>query len=567
MLNIDGLEIEISNGSHDFPVIQGVSLQILKGETLALVGESGSGKSLLAHSIAGLLPKAAKLKSGSIILDSRDLLQLTDREMNQVRGRDIALIFQNPMTSLNPLKKIGFQIIKPIVHHQKIGRKVAKARAIEMLSDLGVKEAEKVYSKYPHQLSGGQIQRVMIACTLSCNPKLLIADEATTALDTVVQRQVLDLLMSVQEKYGMALLFITHDLGVVAKIADRVAVIRNGAIEELADSHSLFHSPKSSYTKALIACRPPLTFKPSRLAVLNDFYEKSKIPVSQEKKIEEQADIFLELKNLSKTYRKDKFDFLNSHEVVALENINLKLKAGVNLGIVGASGSGKSSLAQVMAKLIEIDSGQIVFQGRDLSQLRHEQLKDFRRRVQYLFQDSFAALNPTLTVLDLMLEPMEIQDYGGSEQERIDKVHDLLTRVGLPLSCLEKRPSQLSGGQRQRICIARSLTLDPELLICDESVAALDVSNQAVVLNMLLQLQEELGFSYIFVSHDLALVHFFCDELLVLDQGKIVESGAVDLIFQHGTSPVTKALIEAIPSTYDGSMEVFREVYELPSCL
>ena len=455
--------------------------------------------------------------------------------------------------------------MEPMIFHGLESRKTAYERALFLLNKLGLNNPSLVFKKYPHELSGGQIQRVMIAAALSCNPELLIADEPTTALDTAVQRQVLDLLRAAQEQFKMSMLFITHDLGVVADLAHEVGVIRNGVIEEQASTDIIFSMAQSNYTKGLLACRPPAEFRPQRLATMEDFQNGRKIPRETRPTIDSRADSILSLQSISKSFGKKNYLLRKSTlGIQALNSLSLKVRKSVNLGVVGASGSGKTTLAMAMARLVNLDEGKIVFEGQDLSHHQQHQLKSFRRRVQYIFQDSYAALNPEWTIQKIMMEPMVIHQYPGVG-ERQNKINSLLDQVGLDHLLLSKKPGQLSGGQRQRVCIARVLTLDPELIILDESVSALDVSTQANILNLLLYLQSCQDVTYVFVSHDLGLVKFFADEIIVMDQGNIVEQGPSQEVFNEPQHDCTKALIHAAPFLGKRSHAVLKEVYEWPN--
>lgn len=537
--------------------VSDLSFDIQKGETFALVGESGSGKSITSLAIMGLLPEIAEVRSSAIHLGGEELSQKSEADMRKIRGKKVAMIFQDPMTSLNPLVTVGEQIAEPIRIHQDLGRAQAKVKALELLEKVALNPAARFYRKYPHELSGGQQQRVMIAMAISSTPDLLIADEPTTALDVTIQKQVVDLLKSLQKEFSMALLFITHDLALVANIADRIGVMRHGSLVEVATTSELFQNPKQPYTKGLIACRPPMDSKPRRLPTVESFLsgqssslshrdETSKNQRLSPKKLDSEPVLVID--NVSKYYfKKNAFIKRFSTPFKAVDQVSLSIQKGINFGLVGESGCGKTTLARLMVGLGDPSHGIIRYRGQDLSSLSRQQRLEVRRKVQYIFQNPYAALNPKFTIEQTLIEPMNVHHIGRHHKDRRERAVELLDMVGLTADMLTRYPHQFSGGQRQRICIARALSLDPELIVCDESVSALDVSIQAQILNLLLDIQEKRDVTYVFISHDLGVVKFFADELAVMKDGKIVESGASDRVYRQPEHPFTKTLLSSIP--------------------
>jgi len=528
---------------------QGVSFAVPEHSTVALVGESGSGKSVTAMSIVGLLPANAE-RHGAIAFDGRDLMAATPAELRRLRGKDIACVFQDPMTSLNPVFTVGRQIAEPLAEHLKLPPRAARERAEALLAEVGLPDPKRRLEAYPHELSGGQQQRVMIAMALACEPRLLIADEPTTALDVTVQRQILELLAGLKEKHRMGLLFISHDLGVVGEIADHVVVMRQGTVREQGPVAGIFSAPKDPYTRALLACRPTLEQRGARLPVVDDHIagQTSRSQVARAK--DPQAPVVVEAESLSKSFwiRKGVF---GRAEFEAVKNASFRLRKGHTLGIVGESGSGKTTLGLALLRLHEPTGGpvrgRVIFDGRDLLELPRAALLPLRRRIQVVFQNPYASLNPRFTVGQTLVEPLTIHGIGADAGEREARARSLLAKVGLADDALGKYPHEFSGGQRQRIAIARCLTLDPEVLVLDEAVSALDVSVQAQVLNLLKDLQDELGLAYVFISHDLAVVRFMADEVLVMKDGLVVEQASAEAILEHPREDYTRRLIGAIP--------------------
>jgi peptide/nickel transport system ATP-binding protein len=516
---------------------------------VALVGESGSGKSVSAMSILGLLPENAIVSPDSrVMYGGRDLLKASLPEMQQIRGKDISVIFQEPMTSLNPVFTVGEQIAEVLRLHMGMGMGQARTRAIELLTEVGIPNPQLRVNSYPHEMSGGQQQRVMIAMAIACEPKLLIADEPTTALDVTIQKQILDLIAGLQEKHQMSVLFITHDLGVVGDIADHVVVMQNGEIQEQGPVHAIFQAAQHPYTKALLACRPRLDRRPKRLPVIDDFMKGDGRPHLEERHRGSSPDdaIILEVKGLTKTFFL-KEGFFGKRAIPAVKDVSFKLAKGKTLGLVGESGSGKTTVGLTLMRLHDATSGEVLFEGRNLLGLTDKEMMAYRRRIQIIFQNPYASLNPRFTVGNILVEPMKIHGIGANERERVEMAFQLLRRVGLAEASFYKYPHEFSGGQRQRIAIARCLTMKPDVLICDESVSALDVSVQAQVLNLLQDLQDEYKLSYIFISHDLAVVKYISDQVMVMSDGAIVEMADSDEIYLNPKQEYTRKLLSSIP--------------------
>ena len=530
---------------------QGVSFDVPENTTVALVGESGSGKSVTAMSILNLLPDNAQ-RQGTIRFQGRDLLGATLSELQSLRGKEIACVFQDPMTSLNPVFSIGQQLCEPLIRHLGLSARQAMDKAEGLLAEVGLPEPKRRLKAYPHELSGGQQQRVMIAMALACEPRLLIADEPTTALDVTIQRQIIELLAKLKDKHRMSMLFISHDLGLVGEIADRVVVMRQGTVREQGAVADIFARPQDAYTQALLACRPTLEQRSARLMVIDD-HIKGGVAVAQGKAKDPAAPVVLEATGLTKSFWLRSGVF-GRREFKAVKGASFTLRRGHTLGIVGESGSGKTTLGLTLLRLHEPAGGPVggkaMFEGRDLLSLTRQELLPMRRRIQVVFQNPYASLNPRFTVAQTLAEPMAIHGVGGTEAERVARASALLRKVGLDDTALNKYPHEFSGGQRQRIAIARCLTLDPEVLVLDEAVSALDVSVQAQVLNLLKDLQDELGLSYIFISHDLAVVRFMADEVLVMRDGEVVEQASVSQILESPQQEYTRRLLGAIPRGY-----------------
>jgi len=530
--------------------VRKVSFDIATDRTVALVGESGSGKSMSALAIMGLLPSSAQV-SGSIWFRGQDLFSLGERAMRQRRGREISIIFQEPMTSLNPVARVGAQVAEVLrVHDMASGAGVMR-RVVELFHEVGIPDPEFRARSYPHQLSGGQQQRVMIAIAIACNPVLLIADEPTTALDVTIQKQILELLARLRRSYKMSMLFISHDLGAVSGVADEVLVMRHGEIRERGEVADVFQQPKDAYTQALLACRPSVSTRPWRLPVVADFMREDAVASpNREREPRSDGEVVLEVKGIAKTFRL-RTGFFSSRSIEAVKNVSFVLRRGRTLGLVGESGSGKTTIGLTVMRLHEVSQGEVWLNGsgerRDVVAMMPRELLAARRRLQIVFQDPFASLNPRFTVGQTLLEPMRIHGIGADDHERVGQAEIWLERVGLGSEALQRYPHEFSGGQRQRIAIARCLTLKPDVLICDESVSALDVSVQAQVLNLLLDLQDEFGLSYLFISHDLAVVRFIADQIMVMHAGEIVEVGDAEQIYRAPSHAYTRSLIAAIP--------------------
>ena len=544
-----GIGFRVEGGSVQ-PAVRDVSFAIGRRSTLALVGESGSGKTVSAMSILGLLPGNAVVAAESRILYDRiDLLNCHPVELRGIRGKDISVIFQEPMSSLNPVLAVGDQISESLRVHLGLGRRAARARAIELLDEVGVPHPHLRIASFPHQLSGGQQQRVMIAMAISCEPKLLIADEPTTALDVTIQKQILELLAGLKERHGMSLLFITHDLALVGEIADEVVVMRHGQVQEHAPVRAIFESPAHPYTKALLACRPSLDRRPRRLPVIDDFMAgRGQMPDDEPPRSMGGPPI-LEVQGLAKRFRVDGGSF-RSEYVDAVKDVSFRLEAGRTLGVVGESGSGKTTVGMTIMRLHEASAGRVLFEGRNLLELDDRQMQPYRRRIQIVFQNPYASLNPRFTIGQILLEPMRVHSIGDDDAQRLGRAQELLGRVDLPPDALHRYPHEFSGGQRQRIAIARCLTMKPDVLICDESVSALDVSVQAQVLNLLKDLQDEFGLAYVFISHDLAVVRYIADEVLVMNRGRVVEMADSQSIYTAPRDEYTRALLGSIPRGY-----------------
>jgi peptide/nickel transport system ATP-binding protein len=554
LLRIENLDIRflVDRKSEPFQAVKGISFDIPTDTTVALVGESGSGKTVSAMAILQLLPDNALIAPQSrIVYGGRDVLKASQAEMQVIRGRDISVIFQEPMTSLNPVFTVGEQIGEVLRLHMGMSPRQARARAIELLSEVGIPDPQLRVNSYPHEMSGGQQQRVMIAMAIACEPKLLIADEPTTALDVTIQKQILDLMASLQARHQMSVLFITHDLGVVGEIADHVVVMQNGVIQEQGPVKAIFEAPQHPYTKALLACRPRLDRRPKRLPVIDDF-----IKGTAQAKLEERSrgtspsdPIILEVKGLNKTFFL-KEGFFGKRAVPAVKDVSFQLPKGKTLGLVGESGSGKTTVGLTLMRLHDATSGEVLFEGRDLLSLTEREMMAYRRRIQIIFQNPYASLNPRMTVGQILVEPMKIHAIGSDQRDRVDMAFQLLKRVGLAEQSFYKYPHEFSGGQRQRIAIARCLTMKPDVLICDESVSALDVSVQAQVLNLLQDLQDEYNLSYIFISHDLAVVKYISDRVMVMSEGSIVEMADSDEIYRQPREDYTRRLLSSIPKGY-----------------
>lgn len=557
LLRINDLSIDFISESGTTTALKNISLHVDRGEILAIVGESGSGKSVTALAILQLLAKTAKIKSGEILFspggrDEIKLLSITKKDLQQIRGEQVAMIFQEPMTSLNPVFTCGHQVVESLKLHKKLSFKKAKQEAIDWFRKVKLPEPEIVFSKYPHQLSGGQKQRVMIAMAMCCRPALLICDEPTTALDVTVQKNILQLIKELQEEEKIGVIFITHDLGVVKEIADRVVVMYKGEIVESNTVNEIFSNPQHPYTKGLLACRPVLHKKGERLPVVSDFLKDLKTgstsPVIPDQQSGASSQQLLQVKNLTVVFpgKKNLFGKPLSY-TKAVDSVSFDVMKGEVLGLVGESGCGKTTLGRTLLRLIEPAAGEIVYNGIDLAKKSPHELKPLRKDVQLIFQDPYSSLNPRLSIGDAIAEPLKVHSLLKTERQRKEKVIDLLEKVDLHADHFKRYPHEFSGGQRQRIVIARALALNPSFIVCDEPVSALDVSVQAQVLNLLNDIKKEFGFTAIFISHDLSVVRYISDRIMVMHKGKIIETGSADKVYEQPEKEYTKRLIASIP--------------------
>jgi peptide/nickel transport system ATP-binding protein len=540
-----------------FEAVRGVSFDIPRNRTVALVGESGSGKSVTSLAILGLLPPENSIvdPASEILYDGKNLARLDQAALRELRGADISMIFQEPMTSLNPVFTVGFQLTEVLRLHMGLSPAKARKRAIELLDEVGIPDPEYKINAFPSQMSGGQQQRVMIAMAIACEPKLLIADEPTTALDVTIQKQILDLMAALQKKRQMSVLFITHDLAVVGEIADYVVVMRNGAIREQGAAKDVFETPSDPYTQALLKCRPQLDRRPVRLPVIDDYMDGrthgSRDMSERVRGVSASDPIVLDVRGLGKNFY-SREGLFGTRTFEAVKDVSFKLPRGKTLGLVGESGSGKTTVGLTLMRLHQATSGQAIFEGRDILSMSAKEFMPWKKRIQIIFQNPYASLNPRFTIGNILTEPMEIHGIGDNAQQRTDLAFELLKKVSLPETSFYKYPHEFSGGQRQRIAIARCLTMRPDILICDESVSALDVSVQAQVLNLLQDLQDEFGLSYIFISHDLAVVKYIADEVMVMNEGRIVEIANSDDIYRHPREAYTRRLLASIPKGWQG---------------
>ncbi len=553
VLQIDQLNIGFP--PYENPLVKDLQLKVEKGKTMALVGESGSGKSLSSLAIMGLLPSHGKCLSGSIQFtigqEVKELTQLSEEEFQKIRGKEIGMIFQEPMSALNPSMRCGEQVAEVLTLHKKVNSELAKKQVLDLFNRVKLPDPEKTFSKYPHELSGGQRQRVVIAIAIACKPKLLIADEPTTALDVTVQKEILLLLSELQKEEEMGMIFITHDLGVVSEISDEVVVLYRGEVVESGPTVEILKHPKQAYTKGLIASRPPIDRRPKRLLTVSDFLSGRALDINEREvnfPLEGEKPL-LEIVDVEKHYLMQKGFFGKPNKYfTALNKVRFKIYSGQTLGLVGESGCGKSTIGRAIAGLVKPEKGKIIYRGKDLLKLTKKERKEFSRKVQLIFQDPYSSLNPRQRIGEIISEPMEVHHLEGDKSQRMQRVYWLLDKVGLDSSAAEKYPHEFSGGQRQRIGIARALAVRPELIICDESVSALDVSVQAQVINLLNDLKDEFGFSYLFISHDLGVVKYMSDYLSVMKSGEIVEQGLPDEVYKNPQTEYTKTLIESIPT-------------------
>lgn len=555
LLEVKNLSISFFNKKEETEIIHNISYHLNTNEILGIVGESGSGKSVSSLAILGLLPnKVSKITNGTIEYNNQDLSSLSPKAFQKIRGNAIAMIFQEPMSSLNRSMTCGKQVTEILLQHTKLSKAEAKAETLLLFQKVKLPLPERVYKAYPHEISGGQKQRVMIAMAIACKPKLLIADEPTTALDVTVQKDIIELLKQLQSEEKMSVLFISHDLALVSEIADRILVMYKGTIVEQGPVYDIFKNPQHTYTKALLSSKPSLNARLKRLPTIKDFMEGHSITqtVSSSQrqaahKILYNKPPLLEVKNLEKEYVSKSGWFNKPDLFKAVNQVSFKLYPGETLGLVGESGCGKSTLANAILLLDKPSAGQILYHGLDITQLNSTQVRQLRKDIQIIFQDPYASLNPRIPIGKAIMEPMKVHGIGTSSSDRKEKVLDLLLKVGLDGSFFNRYPHEFSGGQRQRVGIARAIALEPKLIICDESVSALDISVQAQVLNLLNDLKDNFGFTYIFISHDLAVVKYMSDQLLVMNKGKVEEMDDADVIYDHPKKEYTKKLIHAIP--------------------
>ena len=610
VLDVRNLQVQFQNEEKLVKAVDGISFQVKRGQTLGIVGESGSGKSVTSLAVMGLVPTPGKVSAGEIWFQSDtdrkpfDLLNLTPTQKQQYRGGDLGMIFQEPMSSLNPVYNIGFQMTEAIMLHQEVSLRQARRVALASLQEVKLIPSDEelratvkgsktereilqeinpqklaILKRYPHQLSGGQIQRVMIAMAISCNPNLLIADEPTTALDVTVQARILDLLRELRDRRGMSMMFITHDLGVIAEIADTVAVMYQGKIVESGSVWDIFSHPQHPYTKGLLACRPQPNLRIKYLPTVADYMnlvssdsgevqieehikDHSQIEVTESESAERLKELqakkpILQVKNLQVAFPERGIFGQTKRYMMVVNNVSFDVYPGETLGLVGESGCGKTTLARTLLRLIQPTGGQVLFEDREITHLSEPTLRPIRREMQIVFQNPFSSLNPRMNVGNLVMEPLKIHQSGNSKRQHRDRAAYLLERVGLSGHLMNRYPHEFSGGQRQRICIARALALNPKFIICDESVSALDVSVQAQVLNLLKELQDEFHLTYIFISHDLSVVKFMSDRIIVMNQGKIEEVGPAENIYRNPQQSYTQKLIASIPS---GTLDRIQEL-------
>jgi len=555
LLQIENLTISFSNDSKWDDVVKNVSLELKPNEILGIVGESGSGKSVLSLSILGLLPpKKSRISDGKISFDNQNIVEKSEKELQKIRGKQISMIFQEPMTSLNPSMKCGVQVGEILSVHTSFSSKKIKEEVLCLFEKVKFSDSEKIYNSYPHQISGGQKQRVMIAMAIACQPKILIADEPTTALDVTVQKEIIAILKDLQRQTKMSVIFISHDLSLIHRIADRTIVMYKGQIVEQGKTNDIFHSPKQVYTKALLTSRPSLEVRLKRLPTISDFINNTisdKVISEQERRQKHQKmysnQPILEVKNIEKAYYSKIGFFGKKQTFKAIDNVSFSVFPGETKGLVGESGSGKSTIGNAILQLEKVTKGQIFYNGIDIAKLSEKEMKSFRREIQIVFQDPYSSLNPKMTVGKAIIEPMQVHKLYKNDKQRKQKVIEILERVGLSQEHFNRYPHQFSGGQRQRIGIARAIAIEPKLIVCDESVSALDISVQAQVLNLLNELKENFGFTYIFISHDLAVVKYMSDKIIVLNKGRIEEETEADILYKNPRANYSKNLITAIP--------------------
>lgn len=560
LLRVDNLRVSFRVEKNTvFEAVKGISFDVPLNRTVALVGESGSGKSVSALAVMGLLPESNTIidPSSKVLFEGNSLFGMTARQRRQLCGSKISMVFQEPMSSLNPVFTVGYQIAEVLRFHKGMTGRQARERTMELLDEVGIPDPSTKVDAYPHELSGGQQQRVMIAMAIACEPHLLIADEPTTALDVTIQRQIIELIQSLQQRHHMSVLFITHDLQLVSEIADEVIVMRYGDVKEQASASDVFVHPSHPYTKALLLCRPPINERPFHLPVIDDVMQADGKPhedVPQRiKGYSKNDEPVLDVRHLSKNFE-IRSGFFRKKLFPAVKDVSFVLPRKKTLGIVGESGSGKTTLGLTLMRLHSASTGQVFFDGHDILSMTEKEFLPYKRRIQIIFQNPYASLNPRFTVGQILMEPLAIHRIGVSSSERKEMAFDWLKKVGLPPEAFYRYPHEFSGGQRQRIAIARCLTMQPEVLVCDESVSALDVSVQAQILNLLQDLQDEFGLSYLFISHDLSVVKYMADQVMVMQHGEVVEMADSDEIYRNPRHPYTQTLLAAIPKDKYGSL-------------
>ena len=568
LLKVNNLHISFCRENQWQETVHGVDFEVFEGKTLGIVGESGSGKSVSNLAVMQLLDRRkSKIEANSILLEDKDISRYNDSQMTEIRGKKIAMIFQEPMTSLNPVYKCGFQVMEALGcqqstdNGQQTSSEHLEKKVLDLFAKVKLPNPEIIFDKYPHELSGGQKQRVMIAMALISNPKVLIADEPTTALDVTVQKEILKLLKELQRENGMGMVFITHDLGVVSEIADDVIVMNKGVIVERGATRDILNNPQHPYTKGLIACRPPLDYRLERLPVVKEFLDgkwrnndqvKEELLITDDVRQKQHELLYsqepiLKVENLRTWYTLRKGVFGRTYDYIkSVDDVSFDVYPGETLGLVGESGCGKTTLGRSILRLVEPTSGNVIFEGRDITKLNNKELREYRKQAQIIFQDPYSSLNPRICIGDAIAEPMMVHGIEKDAKKRREKVCHLLEEVGLEASHYQRYPHEFSGGQRQRICIARALAVNPKLIICDESVSALDVSVQDQVLNLINRLKKEFGFTYIFISHDLGVVRFMSDRVVVMYNGKIQEMNEADALFNNPQNDYTKKLIAAV---------------------
>ena len=555
ILSIQNLRVAFKSNTGLNEVLHGISYDLFPNEILGIVGESGSGKSVASLAIMGLLPpKKSVVSTGDILFKNKNILHYSQKELEALRGQKIAMIFQEPMSALNPSMSCGAQVEELLFQHTSLSKKEVKEKVIQLFNEVKIPSPYETFKKYPNEISGGQQQRVMIAMAIACKPDILIADEPTTALDVTVQKDIIELLKTLQKECKMSVIFISHDLALVSEIADRILVMYQGSIIESGPTKSIFKTPKENYTKALIGARPTLKSRLKQLPTISDFLSNtiSKSVISKSSRTKKHKEIYsqaplLEVINLEKIYFSNPSFFGTKTAFKAVDAVSFKVYAGETMGLVGESGCGKSTLGKAILQLDKATAGTLNYKGKDITNLHKKEMRALRKEIQIIFQDPYASLNPRLTVGEAIMEPMKVHRLFSSDKERKTKTLEILEKVGLDPSHFDRYPHEFSGGQRQRIGIARTIAVEPKLIICDESVSALDISVQAQVLNLLNVLKEDYGFTYIFISHDLAVVKFMSDQLMVMNKGKIEELGEADAIYDNPQKAYTKALIDAIP--------------------